>query len=116
MLTWFHQLDRTASLADVVRVCRDYLATWRPETLALLPPECRPGRLKSHEDIEALHACLVDEYRRTRLEGARLAALQRMTSFVVRASIRVAQLRASQENGGPSELAPMKGRETSTNQ
>jgi hypothetical protein len=116
MLTWFHQLDRAANLADVVRVCRDYVATWPPETLALLPSDCRPGRLKSHEDLDALHACLVDEYRQTRLEGPHLAALQRMTSFVVRASMRFAQLRADEETAAPGELAPVKGRESSPNQ
>ena len=102
MLNWFHQLDRAASVADVVRVTRDYLATWPPETLALLPPECRPGRLKSHEDIDELHARLVEEYRRTRLEGTRLSALQRMTSFIVRASMRIAQL-ASEEQSQAQE-------------
>ena len=92
MLSWFHQLDRASSIPEVVRVCRDYLATWPPEELALLPQGCRPGRFKSDADLEALHSCLVDEYRRDRLSGDPLSALQRMTSFVVRASVRVAQL------------------------
>ena len=114
MLTWFHQLDRAATVADVVRVTRDYLATWPPETLALLPAECRPGRLKSHEDIDELHACLADEYRRTRLEGTPLSALQRMTSFIVRASMRLAQLDGEEQSQAQESPAP-KGRETSPN-
>ena len=106
MLSWFRQLDRASSVADVVRVTRDYLATWEPEELGLLPADCRPRRLKSHEDIEALHACLVDEYRRTRLEGDPLSALQRLTSFVVRASVRVAQLQC-EEAEDPAMAEPV---------
>ena len=94
MLAWFRQLDRASSAAEVVKVCRDYLATWHPEELARLPGECRPGRLKNTEDVDDLHACLVEEYRRNRVDGEALAALQNMTSFVVRASVRLAQLRA----------------------
>lgn len=94
MLNWFHQLDRASTVAQVIGVSREYLATWHPEELARLPRECRPGRIKSREDIEDLHACLVDEYRGTRLAGEDLSALQKMTSFIVRASIRMAQLDA----------------------
>jgi len=94
MLSWFHQLDRAASVPEVINVCREYLATWHPEELALLPAECRPGRIKNHADVEALHSCLVEEYRSNRLTGERYSTLQRMTSFVVRASVRLAQLQA----------------------
>ena len=105
MLSWFHQLDRAASASEVINVCREYLATWPPEELALLPSECRPGRIKSHADVEALHSCLVEEYRSNRLTGERLATLQRMTSFVVRASVRLAQLHVESEPEG-EEVPP----------
>ena len=94
MLSWFHQLDRASSVAEVVNVCREYLATWHPEELALLPKACRPGRVKGDGDVDALHSCLVEEYRRNRLAGDELVALQKMTSFIVRASVRLAQLQA----------------------
>ena len=108
MLSWFHQLDRASSVAEVVRVCRDYLATWDPEELGRLPRACRPGHVKSREDVEALHACLVDEYRATRLDGDALSALQRMTSFVVRASVRLAQVGADDlaSAGDDAQAAP----------
>jgi hypothetical protein len=113
MLNWFHQLDRATTVADVVRVTRDYLATWPPETLALLPAECRPGRVKSHEDIDELHASLAEEYRQTRLEGTQLSALQRMTSFIVRASMRLVQLDGEEQSRAQEPPAP-KSREPST--
>lgn len=91
MLYWFRQIDEAGSAREVVAIARDYLATWTPKDLAKLPRECRPGRVKSAGDIEQLHATLVEEYRQNRLQGEELSALQRLTSFVVRASLRLAQ-------------------------
>ena len=105
MLSWFHQLDRAASASEVINVCREYLATWHPEELALLPSACRPGRIKDRADVEALHSCLVEEYRSNRLAGEPLSALQRMTSFVVRASVRLAQLHSEAEPD-PEDMPP----------
>jgi hypothetical protein len=93
LLSWFDQIDAAAAPADVVAVARDYLATWTPDELARLPAPCRPGRVKNEHDIDQLHGCLVEEYGRNRLSGDSLSALQRMTSFIVRASVRMAQLR-----------------------
>ena len=97
MLAWFQLLDRASSAAEVIAIARDYVATWDPEELSRLPGECRPGRVKTVEDLEDLHGCLVEEYRRNRVVGPGLAALQNMTSFMVRASVRMAQLRCDAE-------------------
>jgi hypothetical protein len=94
MLSWFHQLDGATSPAEVVAIARDYLATWTPEELARLPRACRPGRVRVAEDIDEMHSCAVDAYRTTRASGDELTALQLLTSFLVRASLRLAQLRA----------------------
>ena len=104
---WFRQIDDANSAREVVAVTRDYLATWTPKDLAKLPRECRPGRVKSPGDIEQLHACLVEEYRQNRLAGEELSALQRLTSFVVRASIRLAQFddESPEAHGSPSQGA-----------
>ena len=104
MTNWFSQIDRAKSVTEVVSVARDFVATWRPEELAMLPPNCRPGKVRDDEDIETLHGALVEEYRVSRATGVELEALQRMTSFVVRASIRIADLGGgtpSGESGGP---------------
>jgi hypothetical protein len=98
-LHWFRQIDDANSAREVVAIARDYLATWTPRDLAKLPRECRPGRVKSAGDIEQLHACLVEEYRQSRLAGEELSALQRLTSFVVRASIRLAQFDGEKPEG-----------------
>jgi hypothetical protein len=99
--SWFAQLDRAKSIPEVISVIRDFLATWTPTELALLPEACRPSRVRDEEDLESLHSSLVEAYRTTRASGNALEALQRLTSFVVRASIRVAEISpaSSRERG-----------------
>lgn len=105
MLHWFRQIDDANSAAEVVAVARDYLATWTPKDLAKLPRECRPGRVKTPGDLEQLHACLAEEYCQNRLAGEELSALQRLTSFIVRASVRLAQFDGNQESGSSTRSA-----------
>lgn len=107
MLSLFQQLDVARTPAEVVAVTRDYMATWTPEEIALLPRACRPGRIRVAEDIEELHASAVDAYRVTRASGEELKALQLLTSFLVRASLRLADLRApDDEASAASEPSP----------
>lgn len=100
MTTWYSQLDRAKNVEQVVRIANDFVATWPPDELALLPPECRPRRLRDEHDVEALHGTLVETYRDSRATGRELEALQRLTSFVVRASIRIAEIAGSDPSGG----------------
>jgi hypothetical protein len=95
LASWSNQIDTAESVGEVVSITRDYLATWMPDELALLPQTCRPGRIKGEEDIAQLHDCLVDEYRQNRLGGEEFVTLQRMTSFVVRAAVRIARLQSN---------------------
>ena len=92
MVSWYRLIDSAKSSLEVVAIARDYIATWSPEELARLPASARPGRLRDERDLEELHERLVDEYRNSRASGAALEALQKFTSFMVRASIRVAEL------------------------
>ena len=103
MLPWFQQLDKASHVAEVVDIARDYFATWTPEEVARLPRTCRPGRVRDPSDIEEMHSCAVDAYRSTRASGEELKALQLLTSFLVRASLRLVQLRASEMDEAPRE-------------
>ena len=98
MPSWFHQLDRAQDAADVVEIARDYFATWTPEELARLPRACRPGHVRTPSDIDDLHGSAVDAYRATRASGEELKALQILTTFLVHASLRLAQLRPAQSD------------------
>jgi hypothetical protein len=108
--SWYSQLDRAKTVGEAVAVARDFMATWSPPELALLPASCRPGRLRDEEDVEALHATLVEAYRESRATGRELDALQRLTSFIVRASIRIAELMGESGSGsaGISSTGPSK--------
>lgn len=97
MLSWYQQLDSAQDVAGVVAISRDYFATWTPEELARLPRGCRPGRVRAPSDLEDLHACAVDAYRTTRASGDELKALQLLTSFLVHASQRLAQLKPPED-------------------
>lgn len=95
MTSWIGQLESASSTSAVVAIVRDYIALWSPEEIAALPPSVRPGRVRDESDVTDLHERLVEAYRTTRASGDALAALQRLTGFMARASIRVAEL------GGP---------------
>ena len=92
MSSWFEQIEAATSVTEVVAVARDYFSTWSPKEMALLPRSCRPGRVRGAEDIEELNANAVEAYRKTRASGDELTALQRLTGFLARAAVRIAEL------------------------
>ena len=94
MYVWYQQIDAARSLAEVVAVARDYLATWNPREIALLPVAVRPGRMRDEQDIELLHGDLLDAFRDSKATGEALDELQRLTGFMARAVTRMAELRA----------------------
>ena len=100
MVSWYRLLESARNSLEVVAVTRDYLATWTPDEIGRLPAAVRPGRLRDENDLEQLHSRLVEEYRQTRASGAALETLQKLTSFMVRASIRVAELSGDAKGAG----------------
>jgi hypothetical protein len=92
MSSWYGQIQAAPTIADVVAIVRDYIALWSPEEMAMLPAAARPGRVRDASDVTDLHERLVEEYRTTRASGEALATLQRFTGFLVRASLRMAEL------------------------
>jgi hypothetical protein len=75
--------------------------------MGLLPERVRPGRIRDDVDIQELHEKLVEEYRTTRATGPEMSALQALTGLLVRASVRIAELR---ENAATSDSnAPRSG-------
>jgi hypothetical protein len=99
---WQNQLQEAASLTDVVRVARDFLASWTPEELASLPKECRPGKLVDAEDIAGVAFNLA----RSSCERERISddRLHRIANFFTAAAQRAAQLVAP-GNGTPNPVA-----------
>jgi hypothetical protein len=108
MTSWIGQIENAGSIADVVSIVRDYIALWSPDEIAALPPSVRPGRVRDESDVADLHERLVEAYRSTRASGDALSTLQRLTGFMARASVRVAQLggRLGEEAGEDAPSYP----------
>jgi hypothetical protein len=109
MITWYHLIDNATSIPEVVGVARDYIASWTPQEIALLPERCRPGKVRDAYDIELLHDCVIEEYRDSLASGEGLSRLQELTSFLVQAMQRITDLsarNASGASGKPSRVSP----------
>jgi len=106
MVTWYRLLENARNSLEVVAIARDYLATWTPEEIAHLPAAARPGKLRDERDVEELHSALVDEYRGTVATGPALDALQRLTTFMVRAAIRISELSPPAATSDPAQPKP----------
>ena len=106
MVTWYRLLDNARNSLEVVAVAREYLATWTPVEIARLPIDVRPKKLRDERDIEDLHSALVEEYRDTAAQGLSLDALQRLTTFMVRAAIRISELSEPKATGEPASTKP----------
>jgi hypothetical protein len=100
MIAWYHLIENSTSGPEVVAVARDYIASWTPHEISLLPEPCRPGKLRDAYDIEVLHDCLVEEYRSSHATGEELSRLQELTSFLVHAMQRLAELAKQSAQGG----------------
>ena len=93
-------LDSAASPDEVAAIVRDYFALWSPEEIALLPERCRPPHVRDASDLEELHRCAVEAFRKSRATGEALALLRKLTGFVASACVRLAQLREAAANAG----------------
>ena len=85
---WFDQLASAGNPEEVVRVAREYLATWTPEELARLPQSCRPPRnLKFPEEVVDYAFSLVKAHVDDASQNESITA---MANFFAEASWRVA--------------------------
>ena len=62
MQHWSRELTRARTVAELVTITEDYLAQWPPKDIARIPERCRPGRIKSAEDICFWYVRLAEEY------------------------------------------------------
>ena len=102
--SWFRLLDEAHTSPEVVAVVRDYLARWTPGEISLLPTDCRPPHVRDGTDVENLHRCAVAAYVESRATDESLALLQKLTDFLARASVRLAQL--EEHAGNDAEVSP----------
>ena len=110
--SWFRQLDQATSVAEVVAITRDYFAMWSPEEIVQLPKPCHPARFRDATDLETLHRCAVEAFRKTRAAGPELELLKKLTGFIGRACVRIAQLNGEAASADESESRQPETRRT----
>ena len=89
-MTWVDFLASASAPEDVLRITKDYLATWDPFELAALPPECKvPAYFVAPEDVVNYAFTLVQAHCGPDAENP---VLYPMAKFFSEASRRVAVL------------------------
>src|SRR5258706_15321506 len=88
--TWEQHLVAAASEHDVVSIARDFVRSFRPEELAKLPEECRPGKIYDGCDITTFAFDLV----RHKCKQADLSdhTFEQVVKFFSAASARVSEV------------------------
>lgn len=88
----YREMSNATSIEEVVRLTHDFLLSWSLQDLDRIPDSCRPGRVKSPEDIELWADRLSGEAGRTALFLEDERKLDRLTSHFLIASVRIRQL------------------------
>lgn len=77
---------------------RDHLARWSPEEIALLPEDCRPGRIRDADDVSQWAFQLASNHCAGTVHGEAERLLERMLEFVTHAARRLSELRSEPES------------------
>jgi hypothetical protein len=88
--TWQMLLQAAGDDAEVVRVARDFVASFTPHEIELLPRECRPTKLVDGGDIATYGYDLA--MHRWDEENASTPVVQAFARFFADASERLAQI------------------------
>jgi hypothetical protein len=89
---WHLLLDEAATVDGVFTILRDYIDSLSTAELALLPPHCRPGRLRDDNDISywtfvlAQHKCREEDAEQREVHQAVL-------NHFLHASMRISEIR-----------------------
>src|SRR4051812_4810272 len=86
--TWQMLLDSAANEHDVVQIARDFIASFTPHELELMPEQCRPGKLVDGQDIASYSYDLTTHRCQDSESGA--AVIQAFAHFFADASQRLA--------------------------
>ena len=92
-MSWQMVLDAAQSEQELVQVARDFLASFTPHEIELLPVECRPHKLVDGEDVAAYSYDLT--LHRWDDDDAAVAVIQSFARFFADASERLAQIKRS---------------------
>ena len=88
--TWQQRLDGAKTESEVITVVREFAASLEHWELAMLPPECRPHKFFTADDVTGYAFTLISHESADDTECVRL--VKRLSAFFAAASIRLAQI------------------------
>ena len=100
---WKALLDGATSEREIVQLTKEYLATWTPRELFALPTPCRPGAIKSGEDVSG---CAFELARAHCGEGNDLELAElilKMMTFFSHASERLSHILAAEKQAAEKQ-------------
>lgn len=92
MKTWDARIEDSASHMDLLAAARDYVDSWEPEELALIPDTARPQRIKGTDDLTYWHQRLIDCYCGMPLPDSQIEKVREMLHFFAFAVQRACEL------------------------
>ena len=95
-MSWRMVIDATQSEQELVQAARDFLASFTPHEVELLPAECFPRKLVDGEDIAAYSYDLT--LHRWDDDDAASAVIQSFARFFADASERLAQIKRNRSS------------------
>lgn len=93
-MPWLARVAGARTPDDVLAIACEYLAHFAVESSDSLPPELRPGKLATVEELQDYALALA----RYHGHGERARAVYRVSEFFSRAAVRLAELAASARN------------------
>src|SRR5687768_13380777 len=81
MKSWNSRIYDVGNPMELLSVAREFLDSWEPDALALVPEMARPQRIKGIDDIAYWHQRLVDCYCSAPLHDAESEKVREMLHF-----------------------------------
>ena len=94
MNTWFKEIDRATTEAELVSNARDYCALMHPRDLAPLQMECREIRIENDSDIARLREKLAQGYAGVRSHASEVEKLRDLVSYLSKVAERLGEIRS----------------------
>ncbi|HET9581152.1 MAG TPA: hypothetical protein VFP44_25225 [Usitatibacter sp.] len=102
-ITWHSLLESSQGEQDVLRVARDFIASFTPHEIELLPASCRPGKLVDGQDV-ALYGYELTLHRWDEDEAA-APVIQSFASFFADATEHLARIARQAQGDDERESA-----------
>lgn len=93
-LSWQGRLDAATSSAEVVTVARDFLATFSPYELVILPESCRPPHKLYDSEEVTIYAFALVRHDCQREQPLVADLVHKLAHFFSNASIRLSEIQA----------------------